>query len=50
MRKGKGAEETRMGERVERKEVLDKRETLQQDLAIKENLSTNIQDNLSTTK
>ena len=47
MRKRRGAEEMRMGER---KKVLDKKETLQQDLAIKENLSTNIQDNLSTTK
>ena len=50
MRKGKEAEEMKIGEKVERKELLDKRETLQQDLIIMENLSTNTQDNLSTTK
>ena len=40
MRKGKEAEEMKMGEKVERKELLDKRETLQQDLIIMDNLST----------
>ena len=43
MRKGKEAEEMKMGEKVDRKELLGKRNTLQQNL-------TNTQDNLFITK
>ena len=43
IRKGKEAEEMKMGEKVDRKELLGKRDTLQQDL-------TNTQDNLFITK